>query len=108
LPAGANGQNIFSFSPKCQRPGFTPHSIPFNRYQRLFLWGYSQDMELKIHLSLMPVLGMYVALFFSLWVFMAWCVIKHTDKFIFTNMDKELIKSDFPRVNNSGLHVCER
>jgi hypothetical protein len=64
-------------------------------------------MELNIHLSLMPVLGMYVALFFRLWVFMAWRLNKHRDKFIFTNMDRELKKSDFPRVNNSGLHVCE-
>lgn len=93
---------MFSFFPKCQRPGLGPHSVPFNRYQKLFTWGYSQDVELNIHLSLMPVLGMYVALFLSPWVFMAWCLIT------FTNMDKELKKSDFPRVNNSGLCVCER
>lgn len=38
--------NMFSFSPKCQRPGLSPHSVPFSRYQRLFPWGYSQDVEL--------------------------------------------------------------
>jgi hypothetical protein len=34
---------------------------------------------------------------------MAWCLIKHKDEFTFTNMDKELKKSDFSRVNKSGL-----
>jgi hypothetical protein len=53
----------------------------------------------------MPVLGMYVVLFFPPWVLMAWCLIKHKDEFTITNMDKELKKSDFPRVNNSGLCV---
>ena len=105
LPAGAIGQDMFSYSPKHQRPGLGPHSVLFSRYQRLFAWGYSQDVELNIHLSLMPVLGMYVALFFPPWVFMAWCLIKHKDEFTFTNMDKELKMSDFRRVNNSGLCV---
>jgi len=93
---------MFSYSPKRQRPGLGPHSILFRRYQRLFAWRYSQDVELNIHLSLMPVLGIYVALFLPPWVFMAWCLIKHKDEFTFTNMDKELKKGDFHRV------VCER
>jgi len=62
-------------------------------------------VEINIHLFLMPVLGMYVVLFFPPWVLMAWCLIKHKDEFTITNMDKELKKSDFPRVNNSGLCV---
>jgi len=65
-------------------------------------------VELNIHLSLMAVLEMYVALFFPPWIIMAWCLIKHRDEFTFTNMDKELKNNDFPRVNNSGLCVCER
>jgi hypothetical protein len=98
---------MFSFFPNCQRPGLGPHSIPLSRYQRLFPWGYGQDVELNIHFSDASVRNVCGALL-PPWIFMALCLIKHRDEFTFTNMDKELKKSDFPRVNSSGLCVCER